>query len=118
MWHLPRTLDPTLMQAAALRFQGTHDFAGFAANRGRPERDTVRTIHGVTVRRRGFLWTLEFDGDGFLYKMVRLMVGAITDVGMGKADVAELARRIEKKPNSCGRFTAPAAGLYLVRVRY
>ena len=118
VWHLPRTLDPTFMRTAALRFRGKHDFAGFAANRGRAEHDTVRTIRLVTVRRSGFIWTLEFDGDGFLYKMVRLMVGAITEVALGKADVSELVRRIENKPNSLTRLAAPATGLYLVRVRY
>jgi tRNA pseudouridine38-40 synthase len=117
-WHLPRALDPDLMRAAALKFRGKHDFAGFAANRGRPENDTIRTISSVTVRRRGFLWTLEFDGDGFLYKMVRLMVGAITDVALGKINLEELVNRIEQKADSTTRLAAPAAGLYLIRVRY
>ena len=118
VWHVPRTFDPTLMRTAALRFQGKHDFAGFAANRGRPEGDTIRTIRSVAVRRRGFLWTLEFDGNGFLYKMVRLMVGAITEVALGKKEVSDLVFRIENKPNSLSRLAAPAAGLFLVRVRY
>src|SRR3954468_22372331 len=66
VWHFPRTMDLPLMQIAAVRFVGKHDFAGFAANRGHSEHNTVRTLRSVTARRRGFLWTLEFDGDGFL----------------------------------------------------
>jgi len=118
VWHLPRVLDPTLMRTAALRFEGKHDFAGFAANRRRPENDTIRTITSVSVSRRGFLWTLEFDGDGFLYKMVRMIVGAITEVASGKLKISELARRIDAKPNQFTRLAAPAGGLYLIRVRY
>ncbi len=117
-WHVLRALDPDLLRAAALKFRGKHDFAGFAANRGQEVRDTVRTIRSVKVRRRGFLWTLEFEGDGFLYKMVRLMVGAITDVASGKIHLEKIVDRFERKANSSARFAAPACGLYLVRVRY
>ena len=117
-WHLPRPVDLNLMRTAARQFQGKHDFAGFAANRGRREQDTIRTIRSIAVRSRGFLWTLEFDGDGFLYKMVRLMVGAITNVASHKADVNDLVRQLENRPGSLSRLAAPADGLYLVRVRY
>jgi tRNA pseudouridine38-40 synthase len=118
VWHVHRDLDSSVMKTAAAHFAGRHDFAGFAANRGHLERDTVRTIRSVKAHRRGFLWTLEFDGDGFLYKMVRLMVGALTDCAAGKMDIHELLGRLNRPNNRGSRLAAPAAGLYLIRVRY
>ena len=118
VWHVYRDPDFSVIKTAAAHFLGRHDFAGFAANRGHLERDTWRTIRSVKVNRRGFLWTLEFDGDGFLYRMVRLMVGALTDCAAGKIDVSELIRRLKRPNNHGARLAAPASGLYLIRVRY
>ena len=74
-WHLPGGLDLDAMRTAARAFEGRHDFKAFAANRGKPEHDTVRTISSVTIGSKGPVTTLRFHGDGFLYKMVRLMTG-------------------------------------------
>src|SRR5262249_47891915 len=82
-WHLGSPLDLKILKAAAKHFVGTHDFAAFAANRGKsasrmdssrgePERNTIRTINSVLVCKKGPSVTIEFDGNGFLYKMVRL----------------------------------------------
>ena len=117
-WHLRRDLDFEKIRTAATNFVGKHDFAGFAANRGKPEQDTVRTIKRVLVRRTGDLGVIEFDGDGFLYKMVRLMVGALIDCASGKLELAELVARLKKTNAEEHRLAAPACGLYLVRVRY
>ena len=64
-WHIARPLDLNVLKRAAKHFAGTHDFAGFAANRGKTEESTIRTIHSVRVRRKGPCVTIEFDGDGF-----------------------------------------------------
>jgi tRNA pseudouridine38-40 synthase len=117
-WHIPRPLDLTVVKTAAKHFVGTHDFGGFAANRGKAERSTVRTINSVSVRQRGPCVLIEFDGNGFLYKMVRLMVGALVKCARGKMRIEEIASRLESDAPETGRFTAPAEGLYLVRVRY
>src|SRR4051794_17167988 len=117
-WHLPRNLDLDKMRAAAATFRGKHDFRAFAASRGKPEQDTIRTIHHVSVRRTGFLSVIEFDGDGFLYKMVRLIVGALAECASGRLEMAELAARLHKKSSGNTRLAAPGTGLYLVRVRY
>ncbi len=71
-------------------FVGRHDFASFAANRGKPEHDTVRTMKAVRLRRRGRCLTIEVEGDGFLYKMVRLMVGALVRVGRDPSAAGEI----------------------------
>lgn len=119
-WHVPKPLDAAVLEREADEFIGTHDFASFAANRGKPEQSTVRTIHSARVRKTGTLLTLEFAGDGFLYKMVRLMVGALADAANGRAASGDLRRRLERPsvPAHAARAAAPASGLYLVRVLY
>lgn len=117
-WHVARPLDLTVIKAAAKHFVGTHDFAGFAANRGNPELSTVRTINSVRVRQNGPCITIEFDGNGFLYKMVRLMVGALVKCAVGKMRIEEISARLKLTELRSPRFAAPAEGLFLVRVRY
>lgn len=121
-WHVRRCPDEELVRRVAELFQGTHDFAAFAANRGEPEEErggTVRTIHGVTVTRLGDDWTAVFEGEGFLYKMVRLLVGGMVRCGQGACSFEELRKRLEQ-PASAAKspLAAPAEGLYLVAVRY
>lgn len=117
-WHIIAPLDFELLKAAAAGFCGTHDFAGFAVNRGKAEKDTVRTIHSVRVRRNGSCLTIDFDGDGFLYRMVRLIVGSIVQCALGKMNIKQISERLESGRSGSSRFVAPAEGLFLVRVRY
>ncbi len=117
-WHVAQSLDLKTLKAAAKHFVGTHDFATFAANRGKPEPSTIRTINSVRVRQKGPCVTIEFDGNGFLYKMVRLMVGALVKCALGKMNIEEITSRLHSGKLGSGRFVAPAEGLYLVRVRY
>ena len=117
-WHIARQLNLKVLKKAAKHFVGTHAFAGFAANRGKPEQSMVRTIYSVRVRQKGPCVTIEFDGDGFLYKMVRLMVGALVKCALGKMKIEEIAARVHSAQVESTRFAAPAEGLFLVRVRY
>jgi tRNA pseudouridine38-40 synthase len=117
-WHVRHPLDPKVLKSTAKHFVGTHDFAGFAANRGKPEKSTIRTINSVRVREKGPCVTIEFDGDGFLYKMVRLMVGALVNCAFGKMRIEDVTARLNSGQLGSARFAAPAEGLYLVRVRY
>ena len=88
-------LDLKVLKSAAKHFVGTHDFASFAANRGKPEPSTIRTINSVRVRKKGPSVTIEFDGDGFLYKMVRLMVGALVKCALDKMRIEEITARLQ-----------------------
>jgi tRNA pseudouridine38-40 synthase len=130
-WHIARPIDLKILTRAAKHFVGTHDFAAFAANRGKSgrrggtdssrseqEESTVRTIHSVRVRRKGPCVTIEFDGDGFLYKMVRLIVGSVVKCALGKMRIEDLTVRLHSRLIAPPRFAAPAEGLFLVRVRY
>jgi tRNA pseudouridine38-40 synthase len=118
VWHVPRPLDLKLLNKAAKCFVGTHDFAAFAANRGKPEKSTVRTIYSVTVRHRGPFVMIEFDGDGFLYKMIRLIVGLLVRCALGKSRVEDVTDQLVAAHANHRRFAAPAEGLFLLRIRY
>ena len=119
-WHVRNPLDTAAMISAAKDFLGKHDFTSFAANRGAPVTDTIRTILSISVRQSGSRISIELEGDGFLYKMVRLMVGALVRIGLelAKPDKIRSRLRAPRRVNSQGRNAAPAAGLFLVRVRY
>jgi tRNA pseudouridine38-40 synthase len=117
-WHIPRGLSIDIMRQAAAAFVGTHDFAAFAANRGTPSETTVRTISSISVRRNSSLITLDYSGDGFLYRMVRLLTGSIVQVALGRHDLAWLSDLIEEPKGRKSHHLAPAGGLYLVRVKY
>lgn len=119
-WLIVRPLDFNRMVNAAHSFCGKHDFISFSANRGRLETTTVRTIHRVRLKRAGACISIEFDGDGFLYKMVRLMVGTLVCIGLHKSSSAEIKARLRpsRKAILPARIAAPPEGLFLVRVRY
>lgn len=119
-WHIPAVLDRERMRREAQLFIGTHDFAGFAANRGHAVAQSVRTIDRARFRSRGELIELEFAGDGFLYKMVRLMVGALVRCGRDESAAGEIQERLRhpRRPMAKARLVAPGEGLFLVRVQY
>ena len=116
-WHVP-SIDIRLLTTAGRKFVGTHDFAGFAANRGKKEENTIRTIRSLRIKKRGSVVTIEITGDGFLYNMVRLIVGTMVRVGLTKMDPSEIDKRLKKARVEASRFSAPAEGLYLVKVWY
>ena len=117
-WQVSAPLDLDLLKAAAKKFVGQHDFRAFAANRGKREENTIRTIQSVTVHKRGPEIKIEISGEGFLYKMVRLMAGAMVRVALQQMALTEIDARLKSARNESARFTAPAKGLYLVRVWY
>jgi tRNA pseudouridine38-40 synthase len=117
-WHVPQILDLAIMRAAADRLTGTHDFASFAANRGKTIEATTRTIRQIRVRRRKELISMHFEGDGFLYRMVRMLTGAIVRVASGREDLSWIDQLLSTPGKTKANYTAPAEGLYLVRVEY
>lgn len=117
-WHVPGSLDFDLMHQAAKILIGHHDFGAFAANRGKPVETTVRDVWKIHLRRQGPLITLTFEGEGFLYKMVRLLTGTIVRAGRGKTTLAEIEAMLAHPALPKSSLAAPAEGLYLVRVGY
>lgn len=116
-YHVSYELDFESMQKAALYFLGTHDFSSFRAS-GSSVKTSVRTITEVLLQRDDEIIRFEISGDGFLYNMVRIIVGTLVEVGMGRInaeDIPDILKSLERK--RAGR-TAPAKGLYLVEVYY
>ncbi|MEP6602410.1 MAG: tRNA pseudouridine(38-40) synthase TruA [Spartobacteria bacterium] len=117
-WHIPAALDVDLMRDATTLFVGTHDFRGFTANRGKPPTNTTRTLRSVLLRTAANSVVIDLDGDGFLYKMVRMLVGAAGQCGTGKISISQIAARLSGRPSDMAPLVAPAQGLILQRVRY
>lgn len=115
-WHFPSRIDVAALKAAARKLTGRHDFASFAASRGKPEVDTVRTVSRIAVKQKGPVLTLTFTGNGFLYKMVRLLTGSMVRVAQGRAEPEWLDRLLARETKTS--FAAPAEGLYLQKIRY
>jgi tRNA pseudouridine38-40 synthase len=119
-WHMPSTLDLDLLRAGAELYIGQHDFAGFAANRapGYAAENTVRTINRIGITDRGALLTLRYEGNGFLYKMIRLLTGTLVRCAQGRAELDFIRDILAAKGKRKSSFAAPAEGLYLTRVLY
>ena len=121
-WHMSHDIDPALLHQAAEMCSGTHDFASFAANRGDPAdnpTDTSRTIfHIRPTLSPGGLWTLEFHGTGFLYKMVRMLTASIIRVARHRAPPTWLAHLLTAPPGEKTNHVAPPDGLTLMAVHY
>ncbi len=116
-YHYKGKLNADLMNHAALHFIGEHDFAGFCSS-GSSVEDTVRNVSECNVFRNGDIVTVNVSANGFLYNMVRIIVGTLIEVSEGKISPDDLTGIIAScDRNSAGR-TAPACGLYLNEVFY
>jgi tRNA pseudouridine38-40 synthase len=117
-WQVPRPLDLRAMRAAAPLFVGRHDFKSFAASRNYQMASTVRKLTRCGIKKNGQLLTFIIEGDGFLYKMCRGIVGTLVQVGQGKFPADEIRRMLAKKDRRVAGVTAPAQGLVLWKVYY
>lgn len=120
-WHYPQPLDSHAMHRAGQGLLGRHDFSSFeTAGSERP--DSIRTIHEVTVARgekeHSERITIDVAGDGFLYNMVRTIVGTLVEVGVGKRDISWPAEVLAAMDRRRAGQTAPPQGLFLVSVDY
>jgi tRNA pseudouridine38-40 synthase len=117
-WHVPRRLDLSEMRAAAKSFVGRHDFTSFTSNPGYARNSTVRTLTNCRIRKQGPRLTFIIEGEGFLYRMCRGIVGTLVEVGLGKRPAREVPLMFSRKNRSAGGMSAPAHGLVLWRVSY
>jgi tRNA pseudouridine38-40 synthase len=117
-WAMPHRLDVAAMRAAAAGLTGRHDFRSFSAVRGEPPDDTVRTLRRLDVTGRGGRLCIAAEGDGFLYKMVRSLVGALVSTGLGQLTPADVAAILRQKERTHRVKTAPPQGLCLMKVLY
>lgn len=117
-WHVPRPLKAAPMREAAKFFLGRHDFRSLAANRNYEVENTVRTITRLDIHRAGPQWMFIIEGDGFLYKMCRSIVGTLVQVGLGKIAPTAIPDILAQRDRRVAGMTAPAHGLVLWKVFY
>jgi tRNA pseudouridine38-40 synthase len=120
-WAVRSALDLASMRAAAAALEGTHDFKAFSAANGAEDGDaanTVRSLRRLAVASRGRLVRVTAEADGFLYKMVRRLVGALVAAGEGRLSAGEIESFLSSGTRTARIQTAPAQGLFLERVLY
>jgi tRNA pseudouridine38-40 synthase len=117
-WQVHGPLDIGVMRRMANALMGTHDFRGFTARSGAKRENTIRTLYCVKVLKQGKEVRLMFHGNGFLYHMVRMLVGAMVHVARGTLLREDFLQRLVRAQPPIAPRTAPASGLYLTRVLY
>lgn len=117
-WVVGRELDVEAMQQAAQVLQGRHDFRAFTALNGPARENTVRTLRVLEVKQTRGQLRITAEGEGFLYKMVRSLVGVLVAVGEGRMSVDQVKTILESKRRTALVPTAPARGLSLMKVFY
>lgn len=118
--HVLNAVDLALMQEAARLFIGTHDFTSFAheAHQGSAARDAVRTLRRLDFMTIDGGVRIEIEANGFLYKMVRNIVGTLLDIGSGKINLDSIPLIFDAKDRRLAGKTAPPQGLFLFKVDY
>lgn len=116
-WHLRGNLDLEAMREAARHLVGEKDFAAFRTT-GCAAQTTVRNVHSIEISQEGKFLRIDVKGSGFLRNMVRIMVGTLVEVGLGKVSPDVLPTHFVGKNNGTAGMTAPAHGLCLVEVYY
>ena len=117
-WYVGPTLDVAAMKEAAVHFVGAHDFKSCQATGGPEKHSTVRTVMDLQVDKQDEKITIEITGDGFLYNMVRIIVGTLVHVGLGRIKPNQIEEILQSKDRARAGRTAPPQGLYLVQVYY
>ena len=117
-WFFPYALDTEALSFVGEEFCGTHDFTAFMSKGSKITEDTVRTVAYFHLSRAGALVKVSVCADGFLYNMVRIMVGTLAAAAAGKIGKGDVSRILLSRDRSLAGDTAPACGLYLNRVVY
>jgi len=116
-WHVSKCLDDGAICEAGSVLLGRHDFAAFCAS-GSSVRSTVRTIYRLNICREGDMFRIYVEADGFLYKMARIMVGTLVEVGWGRMAPDVVGEILASGDRRQAGPTAPGCGLWLVEVSY
>ena len=116
-YFVPQKLDVEAMREAAEEILGKHDFHNFSSTKTKVK-DTVRTITDISLKKEGDMIYLRITGDGFLYNMVRIIVGGLLKVGFHKKTKEDSRRSLESEERYVVGSTAPPQGLTLVNIEY
>ncbi len=116
-WHVPQPLDVALMREGAERLLGTHDFVAYSSSGGSVT-DTVRELRRLDVERQGEMVEIRAEASGFLYMMVRRIVGTLVEVGRGRLALEQVGLILEGRDRRRVPLVAPPQGLSLIKVIY
>ena len=117
VYAFPEKLDVEAMRRAARLLCGTHDYRAFTSAK-RSRKSTVRTVDAIEIERMGDELWFTFSGNGFLFHMVRILMGTLLEVGTGKRDAEEMTLLLENGRREDAGPLVPACGLCLMEVRY
>lgn len=116
-YHIEKKLDINKMKEASKCLVGEHDFSSFASSKSK-KKSHVRTIESISIQENNDLIEIYVQGDGFLYNMVRILVGTLIDAGLNKITTAEIENILEAQDRKVASDTAAAKGLFLYKVKY
>lgn len=119
-WHVPYKIDLSSLADAASLFIGTKDFTAFAneSHQGAAAKNGIRTLRRIDIVKEPHGIRLEFEGTGFLYKMVRNITGTLIEVAAGRMKRQDIESIFSSKDRKKAPATAPALGLFLMKVCY
>lgn len=115
-FHYPQRLDIRAMSAAAEILTGKHDFSAFTDRN--EEQSAVRVVYGIWIEEQGRKVKIAYEGNGFMYHMVRILTGTLLEVGTGNRTLEETAALLQGGERYRAGFLAPACGLTLKEVYY
>ena len=115
-YHFPEKLDIPAMESAAACLIGKHDFAAFTDRN--EDQSTIRTIYDIRIEAEGSKVRITYEGNGFMYHMVRILTGTLLEVGTGKRSQKEVEALLEPGERFQAGFLVPACGLSLKEVCY
>lgn len=116
-YHVMNSLNLERMKIGAAMLVGTHDFKGFMST-GSSVKNTERTIHTIDFKEQGESLWISFEGNGFLYNMVRIMVGTLIEIGLERRPLDHIELALTHQNRSYAGPTAPPQGLFLDKVFY
>lgn len=115
--HIKKKLDVTLMRAAAASLVGTHNFSSFRSSECQAK-SPITTVRRIHIRKRGELIVVQVEGIAFLHNMVRIMVGLLVDIGLGRRPLSDVQKLLTTHNRSASAATMPACGLYFMKAEY
>lgn len=116
-YHFIEALDIELMKEASKKLVGTHDFIGFSSVK-KTNKSTTRTIEEITIVKDGNMLEFSFIGNGFLYNMIRIIMGSLIEIGIKEKEISYIDEILKTKTRSIAGKTLPPHGLFLEKVYY
>ncbi|MBL8028104.1 MAG: tRNA pseudouridine(38-40) synthase TruA [Fibrobacteres bacterium] len=116
-WHVQQPLNIPAMREAARHLLGEHDFGSFTSDKT-PDKRSIRTVEMAEISKNGPFIYITVEADGFLYNMVRIIVGTLVEIGLGERDINSLIKALEKRERTTAGQKVPPQGLTLIEVKY